>query len=122
MSTPELGLYSRMSGAIGAPMCGVLLIPWLHALLRLSVSRNEQPGYSGLRRAGLHVDVVTPECRYGPCVCHGAVLACRCKLQVNVRYVYCVAQVRLCSAPVLDVLDWCWMCGAPECGGMYQDE
>ena len=61
-----------------------------NARVRLSMSRPAEPGYSGLRRANVHVDVVTPECHSGPCVCHGAVLACRCNLQVDVRCVYYV--------------------------------
>ena len=117
-------VFRREWGNRDSGMCGGIRASrgYHHARVRLLMSRPAEPCYSGLRPAGPHLDEVTPECRYGPCVCHDAVLACRCILQVDVMYVYYVAPLRLCIALVLDVLDWCWTCGAPDCGWVYQDE
>ena len=63
-------VFRREWGNRDSGMCGGIRArrSYDHARVRLLMSRPAEPCYSGLRPAGPHLDGVTPECRYGPCV------------------------------------------------------
>ena len=125
MSTPEwANLYSGVNGAIGIPVCAVVLLYPVAMIMLACACRcpdPQNPGIPGsgvqmststwsLRNAGMDHACVTMRFWRAGAICSG------------MSGMFTMWHRCACVTPELDVLEWCWTCGAPDCGGVYQDE